>query len=81
MGLNNVTQLNHANFEQAKKLVEENAESYFLRFIDQIKDALGQLYGADWEEKTSLQQLSATFRRVDLIDKLEKSPAQNRFVE
>ena len=81
MGLSDVTRLDHTNFAQAKTLVEENAETYFLRSIDQIKDALGQLYGTDWEEKTSLQQLSATFRRVDLIDKLEKSPVQNCFAE
>ncbi len=74
MGLSEVKQLDHANFEQAKTLIEENAEAYFFQSIDQIKDALGQLYGADWEEKTSLQQLSATFRRVDLIGKFEISP-------
>ncbi len=67
MLLNDVQKLNHTNFEQAKKLVEEKAEAYFQQSIAQIQTALSQFYK---EENISLQQLSATFRRVDLIDKL-----------
>ncbi|HCJ50273.1 MAG TPA: abortive phage resistance protein [Gallionella sp.] len=59
--------LDHRNFEQAKQLIETQAETYFTQAITDIQTALNGLYGG---QEVSLQQLSATFRRGDLIDRL-----------
>lgn len=59
--------LNHRNFAQAGKLVEQNGNNYFDSSLQDVKAALGELYGS---KEISLQQLSATFRRGDLIQKL-----------
>ena len=61
--------LNHRNFAQAKQLVEEHGESYFTASRQDIKAALIALYG---NQEVSVQQLSATFRRGDLIEKLKQ---------
>lgn len=60
-----VTKLDHRNFEQARKLVEKNGERYAAEAIKKIDVALGMLYGG---AEVSLQRLSATFRRGDLLD-------------
>jgi hypothetical protein len=60
--------LNHRNFGQAKQLIETQAETYFTQAITDIQTALNGLYG---EQDISLQQLSATFRRGDLISRLQ----------
>lgn len=62
--------LNHRNFQEVKLDLDEHIEQYFNQAVDDIHQALIKLYGSDYEQKTSLQQLSATFRRADLIDKL-----------
>lgn len=59
--------LDHRNFEQAKQLIETQADTYFTQAITDIQTALNGLYG---EQDISLQQLSATFRRGDLIARL-----------
>lgn len=59
--------LDHRHFEKSKRLIEENGESYFLLAREDIALALRALYGG---QEISIQQLSATFRRGDLIDKL-----------
>lgn len=64
-----LSDLTHQNFEQAKALVESNGEEYFLQAIEAIKAALKSLYG---DHPVSLQRLSATFRRGDLIEELGK---------
>ena len=61
--------LNHRNFPQAKQLVEEHGESYFTASRQDIKAALIALYG---NQEVSVQQLSATFRRGDLIETLKQ---------
>ena len=61
----NVTKLDHRNFEEARKLVDENGERYTNEAIEKIAVALGMLYGG---ADVSLQRLSATFRRGDLLD-------------
>ena len=59
-----VNDLDHRNFFDAKRLIEKNEESYYLSAVEDIDRALKNLYGHD---PVSLQQLSATFRRGDLI--------------
>jgi hypothetical protein len=57
--------LTHQNYEKAKELLVRNGETYFLAGMKDVECALKLLYGPDNE--VSLQQLSATFRRGDLI--------------
>ena len=59
--------LDHRVFDRAKSLIEERGERYFRASRDDIKDALAKLYR---EQEVSPQQLSATFRRGDLIENL-----------
>lgn len=59
--------LHHRNFAQAKQLVDECGETYFTASRQDIDTALKALYG---NQEVSVQQLSATFRRGDLIEKL-----------
>lgn len=59
--------LDHRNFAQAVNLVEQNGIAYFNKSLPDVKSALESLYG---NVEISLQQLSATFRRGDLIQKL-----------
>ena len=59
--------LDHRNFVQAVNLVEQNGVAYFNKSLPDVECALKSLYG---NEEISLQQLSATFRRGDLIQKL-----------
>jgi hypothetical protein len=63
-----LSEVDHRNFDQAKKLIEERGESYFNAAIKDIQQALLDLYG---NQEISLQQLSATFRRGDLIGRLQ----------
>lgn len=61
--------LTHQNFGEAKQLVEEKGEAYFSKAVSDVDQALKMLYG---KSEVSLQQLSATFRRGDLIEKLQQ---------
>jgi hypothetical protein len=61
--------LDHRNFNHAKQLVDERGEDYFKASRQDIDTALKALYGG---QEISVQQLSATFRRGDLIEKLKK---------
>lgn len=63
--------LDHRNFAQAKTLIERQGENYFAAAIQDVAQALNGLYGA---QEVSLQQLSATFRRGDLIGRLPIIP-------
>jgi hypothetical protein len=57
--------LTHKNFEIAKQLLEQKGQNYLTQAISEIDAGLKKLYGNTSE--LSLQQLSATFRRGDLI--------------
>ena len=59
--------LDHRNFQQARELVERESDSYFARAQVAVGKALTSLF--DGRERT-LQRLSATFRRADLVDML-----------
>ncbi len=61
--------LTHKNYERSRQLVEIKGNEYFNQAISDVEQALKMLYR---EEKISLQQLSATFRRSDLIEKLDR---------
>jgi len=61
--------LDHRNFHQAKQLIEERGEDYFKASRQDINAALKTLYG---DQEISVQQLAATFRRGDLIEKLKQ---------
>ncbi len=60
--------LDHRNFGSIKDLIEKNEEVYYSRAIEAIKTALAALYK---DQEVSLQRLSATFRREDLIEFLD----------
>lgn len=63
----NLAGLNHQNFAKAAYLIEQNGSVYFYHSLQDVEKALKELYG---NSEISLQQLSATFRRGDLIQKL-----------
>ncbi len=58
-------ELTHLNFEQARNLIEQQGDELFAQSCTKIQDALTALYGV---RELSLQQLSATFRRGDLLE-------------
>lgn len=59
--------LNHRNFKITQEIIEQYGEQLFLAAAQDIKQSLEELYG---EREISMQQLSATFRRGDLIEQL-----------
>jgi len=61
--------LDHRNFNEAKELIKKKGEQYFRAASEDVEKALKSLYG---NQDISMQQLSATFRRGDLIDRLLK---------
>lgn len=65
--------VNHQNFLVAKKLIDEKGEAYFRLSVSDVELALKDLYG---QKEVSTLQLSATFRRGDLIQKLRDLPLQ-----
>lgn len=64
-----IKDISHQNFQEASLLIEKNEALYFNDSTKDIENALHELYGT--QEEISLQQLSATFRRGDLIEKLQ----------
>lgn len=59
--------LDHPSFPAAQNLIEARGEQYFSASVLDVQQALTALYG---DQEISLQQLSATFRRGDLIARL-----------
>lgn len=62
-----VEELNHTNFLRAEKAFDVNAEAYFQKAVEAISDALEPLFE---HQSRTLQKLSATFRRGDLVSAL-----------
>lgn len=62
-----LVQLDHRNFAHAKGLIENNGDQYFNASVHDVDRALRDLYG---DRDISIQQLSATFRRGDLMTRL-----------
>ena len=56
--------LDHRRLGDAVRLIEENGGRYVDDAVDDVRGALQELYG---DRDVSLQQLSATFRRGDLL--------------
>jgi hypothetical protein len=69
LNLRNVEEINHLNFKAAYELVEANGNRYYIESLGDIQNALADLYGG---QDVSLQQLAATFRRGDLIERLSR---------
>lgn len=64
--------LNHLNFNEAHRLVEGSGSDYIAKAESSIASVLDTLLSVD--ERKSLQRLSATFRRADLVEKLIGRP-------
>lgn len=62
-----ISEISHRNLEKTVSLLELNRDAYFVAATKDIEQALMRLYG---DRDISLQQLSATFRRGDLIEQL-----------
>lgn len=60
--------ITHKRFQEAMQLIEKNSEDYYFRAIADIEKGLRELYG---KPDVSMQQLSATFRRGDLLEILK----------
>ena len=63
----NLNQLNHNTFENCKNYFEQNKESLYQQSNQILEDALMKQYPKGYDN-VELRQLSATFRRRDLID-------------
>ncbi|MCX8017753.1 MAG: AIPR family protein [Rhodocyclaceae bacterium] len=66
--LGSLGDLTHRNFKTAKELIDNKGEDYFRQSVADVDTALKGLYSG--EQEISVQQLSATFRRGDLIQRL-----------
>lgn len=64
-----LTQLSHRNFDEIRTVLEQNLETFQQQASEDISNALNRCYG---NREISLQQLSATFRRGDLLEMLKK---------
>ncbi len=62
-----LSDVSHRNFKEMRDTFEEQKLEYHRKSIDDISKALKECYG---DRDISLQQLSATFRRGDLIEML-----------
>jgi hypothetical protein len=60
-------ELDHRSFKDAEKLVQDKGADYLKESMLDVETALKDFYG---DREISLQQLSATFRRGDLINRL-----------
>lgn len=67
LNLKAIEQLDHRNFGLAKEMIEGHFTTMHQSAVINIQNALTDLYG---EREISLQQLSATFRRGDLLSLL-----------
>jgi hypothetical protein len=67
LNLTNVEEISLLNFKTAYELAEANGNRFYSESLGDIQNALSDLYGG---QDVSLQQLSATFRRGDLIERL-----------
>ena len=69
LNLTNVKWINHLNFKAAYDFVAANGNRLYIESLGDKQNALSYLYGG---QDFSLQQLSATFGRGDLIERLSK---------
>lgn len=62
-----LTEVSHRNFREILDTFEKDQGKYHARAVENVKEALKACYGT---REISLQQLSATFRRGDLLEML-----------
>ena len=62
-----IDKLDHRNFDAAREMVHRRLGDYLTRAQTQIGDALDPLFR---DRERTLQRLSATFRRADLVEML-----------
>jgi len=62
-----LSEVSHRNFNEILKKFEDNEAAYRANAEEDVRDALKACYGL---REVSLQQLSATFRRGDLLEML-----------
>ncbi|GGF18382.1 hypothetical protein GCM10011611_25350 [Aliidongia dinghuensis] len=63
--------LNHRNFAQAEKIIEQSSDQLFQDASNRIEQELNKIFA---QQDRTLQRLSATFRRGDLIETLTGQP-------
>ena len=63
-------QVSHQNIQELLTALEDNQPQYHADAIQSLKNALKACYG---DRNISLQQLSATFRRGDLLEMLDET--------
>ena len=63
--------LTHRNFSQAENLIDKNADAYFADAAEKVQVVVGDIFA---KQPRTLQKLSATFRRGDLIEALTGYP-------
>jgi hypothetical protein len=63
-----LTEISHRNFKEILQKLEKNQVKYRASAVDDVANALKACYG---DREISLQQLSATFRRGDLLEMLQ----------
>jgi len=59
--------VSHRNFAELLQRLQNNEANYHARAVEKVTEALKECYG---DREISLQQLSATFRRGDLLEML-----------
>ncbi len=69
-----LSEVTHRNFRDVKQSFQKNAKSYHEKAVSELRESLTQCYG---DRKVSLQQLSATFRRGDLLEMLSTGSFMN----
>jgi hypothetical protein len=69
MIMGDVENIDHKHLDKALKIFHEDQRNFWLASVTIINVSLGALYG---NRDVSLQQLSATFRRGDLLDDIFK---------
>jgi hypothetical protein len=67
--MGDVENIDHKHLDKALKIFHEDQRNFWLASVTIINVSLGALYG---NRDVSLQQLSATFRRGDLLDDIFK---------
>jgi hypothetical protein len=64
-----VAEISHRSFADLVSYLQENQAALYQQALIKVQDALKRLYG---DREISLQQLSATFRRGDLLEFLDQ---------
>ena len=62
-----LNELDHRNFARAQLLIDQKGEEYFARGLEEVGKALEPFFKGP---QRTLQRLSATFRRADLVEAL-----------